>query len=62
MKTGRQIWAQLLQLSEEPLTEILNLEEQKAISHDLLRSTQGDPDPSQNYLRLRNKRGKGKRK
>jgi len=29
---------------------------------ELMRSTLHDPSPSQNYLQLRNKRGKGKRK
>lgn len=62
MKTERRIWGQYVTLSNKPKIEIIGLEEQKAISHDLLRSTQGDPDPSQNYLQLRNKRGKGKRK
>lgn len=61
MKTDRRIWGQLSRLNDEPLTEILDLEEQKAISCEL-RSTRDGPDPSHNYLQLRNKRGKGKRK
>lgn len=38
------------------------IESQKADpKYEEMRSTKDDPDPNQNYLQLRNKKGKGKR-
>lgn len=41
--------------------EIRPQEEKDPNILELMRSTLHDPSPSQNYLQLRNKRGKGKR-